>query len=495
MAKEIELKLAIPLQAGKALRQHEVLGLAVSFDSKHLQNIYFDTPSLDLNKSRVALRIRQVDERYIQTLKTSGSSSGGLHERGEWEWDVNGPALDLSLIDADLLPEALDLEYLRQHLQPAFETNFQRDRWLLNVSHEHLKAEIELVHDQGQVLAQGKTDPISEIELELKSGDADLLFKVAHDLSGTVPLLISNISKGQRGFRLFAPEYAGLSAPTTPAFNDRHGLVLAAQNELDRFIAARDQIAFSRNWSELETLYSSLRQLRWCLLHLSRLTLPSALYLPTVLRYKLRMFSYSLEHLVTLYQQQNAWERLDHCPTALRNSADFVQLNEHYQPLMSASWIGQTLIEVMQWLYLLNRDSESMPFVDKKAIFVDKDATFEALLNQVHLPRHPTDKVLWLRQQAPLLHLSRWLEYQFSEPSLGEKNLLKESLALQRKISELSGLMAEEITLWQLSQQQADGIDNKLIKRNQDDQYEMVLALGRQALSFNSLQQNLQRLS
>lgn len=487
MAKEIELKLTIPAQAGALLRQHPVLGQAVSFDSKVLTNIYFDTQDLQLNKARVALRIRKAGDRYIQTLKTSGSGSGGLHERGEWEWELSKPELDLSLIDADCWPKSLDADQLKATLQPAFETNFTRQRWMLKVSHEHLNAEIELVHDQGEAIAQGKKDPISEIELELKSGDADLLFKVAHDLSDEVPLLISNISKAQRGFRLFAPEKAGLTPAGVPAFEDIQGLIRAAQSELDQFISARDQLAFNRNWVLLDKLYDSLRQLRWCLLHLSRQNnIPEILRYPTALRYKMRMLSYSLEYLATSHQQKNSWERLESCSAELRNSADFSTLNEHYQRLMTAPWVGQTLLEVMQWLYLMNRELPQSHFSDSETIF-------QALLNRVQLPRYPTDKVLWLRQQAPLLHLSRWIHYQYPTPALGVKNLQQQTKELLKDITKLSGLMAEEMALLKLEREGAAGIDQKLIKRNQDDQYELILELGRHELTFNSLQQNLLR--
>ncbi|MDX1397900.1 MAG: hypothetical protein R3204_05165, partial [Oceanospirillum sp.] len=106
-------------------------------------------------------------------------------------------------------------------------------------------------------------------------------------------------------------------------------------------------------------------------------------------------------------------------------------------------------------------------------------------------PRYPTDKVLWLRQQAPLLHLSRWIAYQFQPPSLGVKKLSQQTHELQQLIIRLSGLMAEEMSLLRLADQQT--VDEALIKRNQDDQYELILELGRHELSFNSLQQNLKR--
>lgn len=485
MAKEIELKLSIPTIASSLLRQHPALSQAISFDQQTLTNIYFDTQDLKLNKARVALRIRKAGDRYIQTLKTSGSGSGGLHERGEWEWELNKPELNLNLIEPDCWPAALDADQLKTELQPAFETNFTRQRWMLHTQYEHLSAEIELVHDQGDVIAQGKKDPICEIELELKSGDADLLFKVAHDLSDSVPLLVSNISKAQRGFRLFAPASAGLTPRCPAPFNNTHGLISAAQSELDQAIAVRDQLAFNRDWSLLDKLYDSIRQLRWCLLHLSRLKgIPESLHFPTALRYKMRMLSYSLERLATMSQQKTGWERLDHCPDELRASADFSTLNEYYQSLMTAPWAGQTLLETMQWLYLLKRE---LPESD----FANPDALFQRLLRRVHLPRYPTDKVLWLRQQAPLLHLSRWISYQYPMPPLGLKSLQQQMQLLLQGVGRLSGLMAEEIALTRLEQENTVKGLQTLIERNQADQYDLILELGRFELTFNSLQQNL----
>ncbi len=49
------------------------------------------------------------------------------------------------------------------------------------------------------------------------------------------------------------------------------------------------------------------------------------------------------------------------------------------------------------------------------------------------------------------------------------------------------------MALLKLDQEGSAGIDQKLIKRNQDDQYDLILELGRHELTFNSLQQNLLR--
>lgn len=483
MAKEIELKLAIPSQAADLLKQHRVLQHASSYDSKELRNIYFDTENLDLNRAKVALRVRKSGNNYIQTLKTSGSGSGGLHKRGEWEWPVSGSELELDKITPDLWPSPLNAEILKHALKPVFETNFSRKTWHLNVSHQDIQAEIELVLDNGIATANGQQDPISEIELELQSGDPDMLFKVAHDLSDEVPLMISNVSKAQRGFRLYSPEHAGTWAPRVPPFENYSGLIKAAQIELDSFIAARDRLAFDRNWLNLEALYESLLQLRWCCFHLNRMTTPKHLKAPSYLTYKLRMLSYSLEHLVNLYRQNQSWQRLPNCPDALQKQANFTLLNSQYHTITSEAWTGQSLLEVMQWLYILDKEG------DKKA-FTHSEDIFQALLRCVQLPSHPTDKLFWLRQAAPLLHLIRWVNYQFPQPGLGIKHLNHEANQLVDLISELGGLMSEELSLKSLAEENVLN-DPALLERNQKDQYQKVLELGRIGLSFNSLRQNL----
>ena len=87
-----------------------------------LRNIYFDTPDFALNWQRMALRVRQKGSRFIQTLKTQGEFIDGGHRRMEWEWPLATAELDLSLLAATPLSGQADLN----QLQPAFETNFER---------------------------------------------------------------------------------------------------------------------------------------------------------------------------------------------------------------------------------------------------------------------------------------------------------------------------------------------------------------------------------
>ena len=201
MATELELKLMI---------QKDHLNLAYDFlnrtcqeqvdcraePSLQLMNGYFDTENNTLMQSGIALRIRAVNGRYIQTLKTKGRSVDGLSQRGEWEWFVSGPELDLELLQAcDAWPENINL----QQLELVFETNFTRCQFDL----EWQGSLIELACDQGYVLSQGKREPINEIELELKSGNEQHLHSLAAELQKKLRLAPSDISKAERGYRLY----------------------------------------------------------------------------------------------------------------------------------------------------------------------------------------------------------------------------------------------------------------------------------------------------
>ncbi|MET4161617.1 inorganic triphosphatase YgiF [Marinobacterium sp. MBR-111] len=204
MATETELKLLIEPAAMERLSRHSLLCHATGQAARLLHNTYYDTAALDLARAKVALRVRRQGERFIQTLKTRGQSIDGLHQRGEWEWDLASEQLDPALLEADIWPAEL-IAPDQLALIPVFTTDFTRRLWWLTFE----GAEIEVALDLGEVVCDcgdGRhlTDPISELELELKSGPADALFALAHRLAEQAELQPGDISKAQRGYRLFS---------------------------------------------------------------------------------------------------------------------------------------------------------------------------------------------------------------------------------------------------------------------------------------------------
>ncbi|MBV9078188.1 MAG: CHAD domain-containing protein, partial [Methylobacteriaceae bacterium] len=73
--------------------------------------------------------------------------------------------------------------------------------------------EVEIAVDLGTVTARDRTEPIAEIELELKVGSPDRLFELARLLDRSSPLAIAVETKSARGYALLAPKVATKAAP------------------------------------------------------------------------------------------------------------------------------------------------------------------------------------------------------------------------------------------------------------------------------------------
>ena len=91
---EIELKLLLAPPDAPRLRAHPLLAQSAQGPLVlQMHDIYVDTPDLQLCRRQAGLRVRQVDGRWVQTLKAGGTVSGGLHSRHEWEGEVPGPQI------------------------------------------------------------------------------------------------------------------------------------------------------------------------------------------------------------------------------------------------------------------------------------------------------------------------------------------------------------------------------------------------------------------
>ena len=199
---ETELKLSLNDADLPALRAHPLLaGPSVR---QHLLNTYFDTPAQDLQRARMAVRERLSGRDWLLTVKTAGSSVGGLSRRQEWEGPTTLGALNFAaLVDDTAL--ATQLMAWRAELRPLFRTDFERQRWVIT----HAGAQIEVALDQGEVSVPGTelSESILELELELLSGPDTALQALAQDLrqSPAGPLLLtpSDTSKAQRGMALW----------------------------------------------------------------------------------------------------------------------------------------------------------------------------------------------------------------------------------------------------------------------------------------------------
>lgn len=202
---EIELKLALDPRHAARLRKHPRLAV-VSARRRKLHSVYLDTPDFQLLTRRLAFRLRRVGFHWVQTLKAEARSVGALSSRPEWEMAVAGGGPDFAVLPEaalDLL-KGVDLDAIR----PVFVTEFQRTTWLLTEG----DSVMELALDRGEILvgsgADRVTQPLSEVEIELKAGPPEALFDLAQALLAAVPLRIEPRSKAERGYHL-----AGAASP------------------------------------------------------------------------------------------------------------------------------------------------------------------------------------------------------------------------------------------------------------------------------------------
>lgn len=200
MSHEIELKLTLPQKALPALRRHSLIADAPR-DGRActLENTYFDTPELELRERRIAVRTRKAGSRWLQTVKCAAESNAGLSSRPEWEQPYANGAFDFSAIDRDDVRHRL--ENLQPKLVPVFTTRFKRETCILT-PREGVR--VLAMIDNGNIEANGHSRPLCELELELVEGDPRELYALALQLAETLPLTPENVSKAERGYRLFS---------------------------------------------------------------------------------------------------------------------------------------------------------------------------------------------------------------------------------------------------------------------------------------------------
>lgn len=165
---------------------------------RHLVSTYYDTGTRDLAARNCTLRLRRVGDARTQTLKipmkaVSGKNIG-LQTYHEFESPADGQRPDLS----QLAVSNKVIAWLRQcepALKPVFTTDIRRTIWLVqqNVS------QIELAWDRGEIQAEGRVEPVNELELELKSGSRSDLLDLAASLVEHLPVRLGDATKAERG--------------------------------------------------------------------------------------------------------------------------------------------------------------------------------------------------------------------------------------------------------------------------------------------------------
>ena len=266
MHKETEIKLRVSRETLAALREHPLLNKRnkSGWQSRELLNQYFDTPERDLAAAKVALRLRRDGDVVIQTLKTRGQSVAGLSQRNEFEWELPKAKLDLKKLDAECWPEQLaDVD--KKTIKPLFTTDFTREYAEIAWGRGKAKVVIEAALDLGTVVAGKQKEEICELELELREGEPAALLELAAELAATLPLMPCDISKAERGYRLFDANSYSLSLaapqitaemPLDDAFAALSWHLLSSSQRL------AEQYRFNGHWRLLQDWVENLAEMR-----------------------------------------------------------------------------------------------------------------------------------------------------------------------------------------------------------------------------------------
>jgi len=180
---EHELKLELHPGSATALsRIPRLLGrdLAGPGRIERLESLYFDTPGRTLREHGISLRIRGNGKQKLQTIKWLERSE--LFDRGESETEVSGKKPDWKAARRTAIAPLLSKK-LRRSAEPLFKANVRRTIYPIETE----TAKIELAVDSGSIDANGRSERIREVELELKAGQPAELFRIARELSKTIP--------------------------------------------------------------------------------------------------------------------------------------------------------------------------------------------------------------------------------------------------------------------------------------------------------------------
>ena len=267
---EIELKLLVSAQGAAALRRHRLLKQHAIEPSHELDlsAIYFDTPDFQIRQSGAGLRVRRSGGAWVQTFKAGGSVSGGLHSRHEWESPVDGPHPDLAILRGlvergSIWHKLLRTPALARDIAPIFTARVARTVWNLRLPPGDM---VECVLDIGELDHGGVTAPISEIELELKSGSVAHLFDFALALLQDIPMRTGALSKADRGYALCTPQ-APLAVKAVPLALSAHMTVEDAfqaivANCMTQIQANESGVSQGHDVESLHQMRVGLRRLR-----------------------------------------------------------------------------------------------------------------------------------------------------------------------------------------------------------------------------------------
>lgn len=260
-AGEIELKLIVDADRMAHFNAAPVIAAHArnKGSRKHLKSVYYDTPERALRRNGLSLRVRQSGTRFVQTVKTEVADDP--LRRGEWEANVPSLAPDLALA-MPFIPEKLRSSLEAHPLEAVFTADVHRHARMIDLP----TGTVEVAFDQGELTAGDRSLPVSEIELELKSGSASTIYEVALLLAEQGAVKPSIRSKSARGFDLAADRAPAARRPRKlrldPSVTLDEAFATILRSCFLHLLQSRPAAEDGRNPEGVHQLRVSLRRLR-----------------------------------------------------------------------------------------------------------------------------------------------------------------------------------------------------------------------------------------
>jgi inorganic triphosphatase YgiF len=258
MGLEAELKFHVPHQALKLVEQGRLPGrkLASAAESD-LLSTYFDTPRHKLRRHGLSLRVRHDNDEYVQTVK---SETDGRFGRGEWETSIKSSKPDPTKIDCSPLA-VHSLKKLRRKLKPIFKTAVHR----VSLPIQRKGSQIELAIDRGKIIVGQRSEPIEEVEIELKDGNPQDLFEAADALARQTEGELYLQSKAERGYDLARGKLKSVRFAEPIKLNKRlnasEAFQIVARSAIRHFVGNADAVR-NHNSEGVHEMRVGLRRLR-----------------------------------------------------------------------------------------------------------------------------------------------------------------------------------------------------------------------------------------
>ena len=322
----------------------------------------------------MTLRLRRVGSdakpEWLQTLKMGGTGNSALSQRGERETSVPGAQLAMRALEAtpwiDIDPDG----DLFRKLAPCFVTSFDRTSWTVRKPGGSI---VEVSLDVGQIVVEGKSIPICELELELLAGQPSALFGLAQQIARSIAVMPETRSKAERGYGLAEDSLNRPLRAQPPPLTAKVAPAEAAQCVLRemfcQFTANLNTLRHSNDpevlhqarvgWRRLKSAYRLFKPV------LDANAVPSWEQLQTLLTFvgELRDLDVARTKILPKFEdaymagnarREEKWQAL---MKALTQAAD-VQRKAVCYALESPS-VGTTLLAITQWLEELPHKNES----------------------------------------------------------------------------------------------------------------------------------------